>query len=272
MQKEVDLGEIEVVRETATSKDGTKVPFTVLYKKGTPLDGKNPTILNAYGGFGLSMTPSWDPILKMWIDRGGVYAIANIRGGGEFGESWHKAGMLLEKQHGFDDFIASAEGLIAAHYTSPEKLGIEGGSNGGLLMGAVMTQRPELFHAVNSSVGIYDMTMLESTENGQFNVTEYGSIKDPAQFKAMLAYSPYQHVQDGKHYPVSLFMTGDNDARVDPAHSRKFVARLEQAGATAYLRTSANAGHGGIGAAESERLSWASDSWAFFFDQLDVKW
>ena len=272
VQNELDFGAIEVVRETAISKDGTKVPMTVLYKKGTKLDGTNPTILYGYGGFGLSTSPQWDPTLKPWLDHGGVYAIGNIRGGGEFGERWHREGMLTNKQHVFDDFIACAEKLIAARYTSGEKLGILGGSNGGLLMGAVMTQRPELFKAVDSEVGIYDMTMLENTPNGQFNVTEYGTMKNPAEAKAMLAYSPYQHVVDGKHYPVALFMTGDNDSRVDPAHSRKFVAELQAAGATAYLRTSANAGHGGIGAAESERLSWAADSWAFFFDQLGLKW
>jgi len=272
LEKEVDFSDVEVVRETATSKDGTKVPMTILRKKGIKLDGQNPTILNGYGGFGLSISPQWDPTVKVWLDRGGVMVVANLRGGGEFGESWHRDGMLLQKQHVFDDLIACAEHLIAAHYTSPEKLGIQGGSNGGLLMGAVMTQRPELFHAVNSDVGIYDMTILESSPNGQFNVTEYGSIKDPEQAKALLAYSPYQHIVDGKHYPVVLFMTGDNDSRVDPAHSRKFVARLQSAGATAYLRTSANAGHGGIGAAESERVAWAADSWAFFFDQLGVKW
>ncbi len=272
LQNQVDFSDVEVVRGTATSKDGTKVPFTVLRKKGTKLDGNNPTILTGYGGFGLSMTPGWNPTLKLWLDHGGVYVVSNLRAGAEFGESWHRAGMLLNKQHVFDDFIACAEELISEHYTSADQLGIEGGSNGGLLMGAVMTQRPELFRAVNSSVGIYDMTILESSANGQFNTTEYGSIQNAAQFKAMLAYSPYQHVVDGKHYPVALFMTGDNDARVDPAHSRKFVARLQQTGATAYLRTSANAGHGGIGAAESERLAWASDSWAFFFDQLGVKW
>lgn len=266
------LPNLEVVRVTATSKDGTKVPMTVLYKKGTKLDGHRPAILTAYGGFGLSTTPGWNPTLKMWIDRGGVYAIGNVRGGGEFGEAWHRAGMLLNKQHVFDDFIACAERLIAGHYTDPGELGIQGGSNGGLLMGAVMTQRPDLFRAVNSDVGIYDMTILESSPNGQFNVTEFGSIKNPAQLQAMLAYSPYQHVVNGTHYPVSLFMTGDNDPRVDPAQSRKFVARLQAAGATAYLRTSANAGHGGIGAAESERLAWAADAWAFFFDQLGMKW
>ena len=241
------FGDIEVVREYAVSKDGTKIPINILRRRGIELNGKNPTILYGYGGYALSETPSFRIRRLVWLEQGGVYVIANLRGGGEYGEEWHNQGRLTKKQNVFDDFIACAEFLINAKYTSPSNLAIEGGSNGGLLMGAVLTQRPELFRAVVSSVGIYDMLRVELFPNGAFNVTEYGTVKDPEQFKALYAYSPYHHVVDGTSYPAVLFMTGDNDGRVDPANSRKMMARLQAASSSQYpllLRTDSNVGHG----------------------------
>src|SRR5438067_1156003 len=180
----VSFADIEVTREMATSKDGTKVPLNILRKKGTKLDGNNPALLYGYGGYSLSMQPNFDFVRRLWFDRGGVYVVANIRGGGEFGEEWHKAGNLTKKQNVFDDFAASAEYLINEKWTRPEKLAILGGSNGGLLMGAMITQHHDLVHAVVSAVGIYDMLRVELAPNGAFNVTEFGTVKVPEQFKA----------------------------------------------------------------------------------------
>jgi len=225
----VSFADIEVRREFATSKDGTKIPLNILFRKGTQRDGQKPTLLYAYGGYGISMSPNFDFTRRLWLDRGGVYVVANIRGGGEFGEEWHKAGNLTKKQNVFDDFASTAEYLIEEKWTRPEKLSILGGSNGGLLMGAMITQHPELFRAVVSAVGIYDMLRVELAPNGQFNVTEFGTVKDPEQFKALYADSPYHHVVDGTKYPSILLMTGANDGRVAPYHSRKMLARLEAA-------------------------------------------
>jgi prolyl oligopeptidase len=185
-----------VTREFAASKDGTKVPLNIIRRKGTKLDGNNPTLLYGYGGYSISMQPNFDFTRRVWFDRGGVYVVANIRGGGEFGEEWHKAGNLTKKQNVFDDFAAAAEYLIKQKWARPEKLAILGGSNGGLLMGAMITQHPDLFHAVVSAVGIYDMLRVELAPNGAFNVTEFGTVKDRDQFKALYAYSPYHHVVD----------------------------------------------------------------------------
>ncbi len=267
----VSFADVEVSRIMATSRDGTHVPMNVLARKGTKLDGRNPTLLTGYGGYNISLTPSFDPIHRLWLDRGGVYVVANLRGGGEFGEAWHRAGNLTRKQNVFDDFIACAEDLIRRGYTSPDRLAIVGGSNGGLLMGAALTQRPDLFKAVVSQVGIYDMLRVELAPNGAFNVPEYGTVKDPDQFRALFAYSPYHHVRDGQRYPAVLFMTGANDARVDPMHSRKMTARLQAAGAaTVLLRTSATSGHGG-GTSLDERVEQDVDVLAFLFDQLDMR-
>jgi prolyl oligopeptidase len=270
----VRFDDIAVSRETAVSKDGTKVPLTVLRKKGLALDGSHPAILTGYGGFGLSQSPQFNPSLAPWLASGGVFAIANLRGGGEFGEAWHEAGMLTNKQHVFDDFIACSEHLVEAGYTRPERLGIEGGSNGGLLMGAVLTQRPDLYRAVVSVAGLYDMLRFETTQNGQFNRTEYGSVTDPAQFKALLAYSPYQHVRAGTRYPAVLLTVGENDLRVDPWHSRKFAAALQAAGPSKgpiLFLSYGNAGHGGIGAGEDLAVTMMADEWSFLFDQLGVR-
>jgi prolyl oligopeptidase len=268
----VSFTDIEVTREFATSKDGTKVPLNIVAKKGTELDGNNPTLLYGYGGYGISMSPSFDFTRRLWFDRGGVYVVANVRGGGEFGEEWHKAGNLTKKQNVFDDFAAAAEHLIKLKYTRPEKLAIEGGSNGGLLMGAMITQHPDLMDAVVSSVGIYDMLRVELAPNGAFNVTEFGTVKNPEQFKALYAYSPYHHVIDGTKYPAILMMTGANDGRVAPYHSRKMIARLEAADKSnkpVLLRTSSSAGHG-IGTALSERIKQLADIYSFLFAQLDM--
>jgi prolyl oligopeptidase len=268
----VDLGAVEVVTESAKSKDGTLVPLTIIRPKGTRLAGSNPTLLTGYGGFGVSQSPGFDLGSKVWLEQGGVVAIAGLRGGGEFGAAWHEAGRLLHKQNVFDDFIACAQHLIRTRVTNPERLAIQGGSNGGLLMGAAMTQRPELFRAVVSHVGIYDMLRVELSPNGAFNVPEYGSVADPAQFRALYAYSPYHRVKDGVAYPPVLFLTGANDPRVDPMQSRKMTARLQAASAgknLVLLRTSASSGHG-IGTSLDERIEQEVDVWAFLFKVLGV--
>lgn len=269
----VSFDDIEVTREFATSKDGTKVPLNIMRRKGTKLDGSNPTLLYGYGGYSISMSPTFDFTRRLWFNRGGIYVVANIRGGGEFGEEWHKAGNLTHKQNVFDDFAAAAQFLIDQKYTSPEKLALMGGSNGGLLMGALITQHPDLMRAVVSAVGIYDMLRVELAPNGAFNVTEFGTVKDEAQFKALYAYSPYHHVEDGTKYPAVLMLTGANDGRVAPFHSRKMTARLQAANKSAHpilLRTTTSAGHG-IGTALSERIKQQADIFAFLFDQLGMK-
>ena len=267
----VSFADIEVTRAFAPGKDGAKIPLNIVRRKGTTLDG-NPILLYGYGGYGVSMSPNFDFTRRLWFDRGGVYVVANIRGGGEFGEEWHKAGNLTNKQNVFDDFSASAEFLVKQKYTRPEKLAIQGGSNGGLLIGAMITQHPDLMRAVVSSVGIYDMLRVELAPNGEFNVTEFGTVKDPAQFKALYAYSPYHHVTDGTNYPAILMMTGANDGRVAPYHSRKMVARLDEADRSnkpILLRTSTSSGHG-IGTALSERIKQLADIYAFLFAQLGM--
>ena len=268
----VSFVDIEVTREFATSKDGAKIPLNIVFRKGMKRDGQNPTLLYGYGGYGISMAPNFDFTRRLWFDRGGVYVVANIRGGGEFGEDWHKAGNLTKKQNVFDDFAAAAEYLIKQNYTRPEKLAIQGGSNGGLLMGAMITQHPDLMQAVVSSVGIYDMLRVELAPNGAFNVTEFGTVKDPEQFKALYAYSPYHHVVDGTKFPSILMMTGANDGRVAPYHSRKMTARLDEANKSdnpILLRTSSSAGHG-QGTALSERVKQLADIYSFLFAQLDM--
>ena len=268
----VSLRDATVSREWAVSKDGTRVPLTVIAPKGAPRDGTSPALLTGYGGYGISGTPQFDPGLRIWLDHGGVFAHANLRGGGEFGQAWHDGGRLLKKQNVFDDFVACAEHLVKAGYTSPRRLAIEGGSNGGLLMGAVLNQRPELFAAVVSHVGIYDMLRVELSPNGAFNVPEFGSVTDPEQFRALLAYSPYHNVKDGTAYPPVLLPTGANDPRVDPMHSRKMAARLQAAmggRSLVLLRASASSGHG-IGTALDERIALEADVWAFLFAQLGV--
>jgi prolyl oligopeptidase len=266
----VSFDDIDVVREFARSKDGTKVPLTVLFCKGTQRDGNNPTHLTGYGGFGLSKNPDFSLTRHMWLEQGGIMAIANLRGGSEYGEEWRAQGNLTNKQHVFDDFIACAKLLIEKKYTSSAKLGIEGRSNGGLLMGAVLTQEPELFRAVVTHVGLYDMLRFEQHANGTFNVPEYGSVKDYEQFKSLHAYSPFHHVKDGTAYPAILLMTGVNDGRVDPAQTWKMAARLQAANASKHpilLRTDSGSGHG-LDDDVSTRVEKQADSFAFLFEQL----
>ncbi len=271
----VDFSDVEVLREFATSKDGTRVPLNILRPKGLKLDGSHPVLLYGYGGYSVSQTPGFNALRKVWLERGGVMVIANLRGGGEYGEAWHLAGNLTRKQNVFDDFIGAAEHLIARGYTRPERLAIQGGSNGGLLMGAALTQRPDLFRAVHASVGIYDMLRVELDANGAFNITEFGTVKDEAQFRALLGYSPLHKVRDGTRYPAVLFTTGDHDGRVNPMQSRKMVARLQAAQGAAFadrpilLRTSANAGHG-MGSSTSEVIAERTDSFSFLMDQLGM--
>jgi prolyl oligopeptidase len=247
--------------------------MNILRRKGTKFDGHHPVVLYGYGGYGINMTPGFRVGRRVWFDHGGIYVVANIRGGGEFGEEWHLSGNLTKKQNVFDDFIGCAKHLIEAGYTTPEKLAIQGGSNGGLLMGAALTQHPEMFRAVVAQVGVLDMLHEENDPNGVFNITEFGTVKNLEQFKALYAYSPYHNVKDGTAYPAVLMMTGENDGRVNPANSRKMTARLQAAstsGKPVLLRTSATTGHG-AGTALSERIEQDSDVYSFLFDQLGIK-
>jgi prolyl oligopeptidase len=265
-----DFSDCEVLRDFAASRDGTRVPINIIRQKSTKLDGTNPVLLYGYGGYGVSMSPFFWPRLRVWLDLGGVVAIANLRGGGEYGEEWHKAGNLTKKQNVFDDFIACAEHLVRTQYTTPQRLCIEGGSNGGLLMGAVLTQRPDLFRAVVSHVGIYDMLRVELDPNGAFNVTEFGTVTNPQHFEALYDYSPYHHVKQGISYPAILFTAGENDGRVLAYHSRKMTALLQSAsssGKPILLRTN-SAGHG-IGTALDEQIAEMADVFAFLVSQLN---
>ncbi|HTS77822.1 MAG TPA: prolyl oligopeptidase family serine peptidase [Bryobacteraceae bacterium] len=273
LKSAADFSDAEVVRQVAISKDGTHVPLNIVRRKGTRLDGNNPLLLTGYGGYGIPEAPAFSERTRLWLDHGGVWVDANLRGGSEFGETWREQGQLAKKQNVFDDFLACAEYLIKAKYTNPAKLAIEGWSNGGLLMGAALTQRPDLYRAVVSHVGIYDMLRAENFPNGAFNVTEYGTVKEAEQFKALYAYSPYHHVKDATDYPAVMFLTGANDGRVDPMNSRKMTARLQAAthsGRLILLRTSANSGHG-FGTALQERIEEDADVFAFLFDQLGMK-
>lgn len=267
-----DFADTEVVRETAESADGTAVPVSILRRRGIELDGTHPTLATGYGGFSVSLEPKFQASRRVWIEQGGVVAVANLRGGGELGEAWHRQGMLTAKQNVFDDFAAVMRHLIARRYTSPRLLALRGASNGGLLMGAALTQHPETPRAVVARVGLYDMLRVELSANGAFNIPEYGTVADPEQFRALHAYSPYHNVSDGTAYPAVLFMTGDNDPRVDPMQSRKMTARLQAAtssGQPILLRTSADTGHGS-GTPLSEAIEELSHEYAFLFDQLGV--
>jgi prolyl oligopeptidase len=265
----VPLDGFVVTRRFAVEKDGTKVPLNIIHRKGLALDGSHPTLLTGYGGYNISLTPNYPAPFVPLLERGVVFVEANLRGGGEYGEDWHNQGKLTKKQNVFDDFTACAKYLIAHKYTEPSKLAIIGGSNGGLLMGAALTQHPEMFHAVVSMVGIYDMLRVELSPNGAFNVTEFGTVKEADQFKALYAYSPYRHVTDGTQYPAILLTTGDNDARVDPMQSRKMAARLEASGTKqqVLLRTSSTAGHG-IGSSIDDNVALWTDIDAFLLKEL----
>jgi len=256
-----------------TSKDGTRVPMFLTHRKDLELNGQTPTLLYGYGGFNIALTPSFSISRVAWLEMGGVYAVANLRGGGEYGEEWHQAGTKLRKQNVFDDFIAAAEWLVANRYTSSPKLAIQGGSNGGLLVGAVMTQRPDLFGACLPAVGVMDMLRFHNFTAGRLWVDDYGSSADPEQFKAILAYSPYHNLKPGTKYPPTLVTTADTDDRVVPGHSFKFAARLQecQAGdAPVLIRIETRAGHGS-GKPTTKLIEETADELAFLAKILDIR-
>jgi len=255
------------------SKDGTRVPMFVTHRKGLKLDGSHPTYLYGYGGFNISLTPSFSVAIAAWLEMGGVYAMPNLRGGGEYGEAWHKAGTKLQKQNVFDDFIAAAEWLVANRYTSPDRLAIGGGSNGGLLVGACMTQRPDLFAAALPAVGVMDMLRFHKFTIGWAWTSDYGSSENPEEFKALHAYSPYHNLRPGTRYPSTMVTTADHDDRVVPAHSFKFAARLQechQGPNPVLIRIDVKAGHG-AGKPTSKQIAEAADRWAFLVRELRVK-
>jgi prolyl oligopeptidase len=252
------------------SKDGTRVPMFVVHRRGMALDGSNPTLLYGYGGFNSAVTPGFSTSVAVWLEMGGVYAVANIRGGNEYGEDWHQAGMLAKKQNVFDDFIAAGEYLVAQRYTSPAKLAISGASNGGLLVGAVLNQRPELFGAALPAVGVMDMLRFNRFTIGWAWVSDYGSPADPEQFRTLYAYSPLHNLRQGARYPAVLITTGDHDDRVVPGHSFKYAAALQraQAGdAPVLIRIETRAGHG-AGKPTSMQIDEAADRWAFLVKSL----
>jgi len=263
----------EVKQVFYTSKDGTKVPMFISYKKGLKLDGNNPTLLYGYGGFDISMTPGFSISRLTWMNMGGVYAVANLRGGGEYGEAWHEAGTKLHKQNVFDDFIAAAEYLIKNNYTKPAKLAVQGGSNGGLLIGAVETQRPDLFGATLPAVGVMDMLRFNQFTAGRYWVDDYGSSENPEEFKALYAYSPYHNIKPGTKYPATMITTADTDDRVVPGHSFKFAAAIQEAQAgpaPVLIRIETRAGHGG-GKPTAKVIEETTDEMAFLVKNLGMK-
>jgi prolyl oligopeptidase len=265
-----DLVRFETSQVVYTSKDGTRVPMFLTHRKGLKLDGGNPVLLYAYGGFDIPETPSFSVANLVWMEMGGVYALANLRGGGEYGEEWHKAGMLENKQRVFDDFIAAAEWLIANRYTNREKLSIYGGSNGGLLIGAVLNQRPDLFGAAVPAVGVMDMLRFQKFTIGWAWTSEYGSSDDPKMFPVLLKYSPLHNVKPGTCYPPTLVLTADHDDRVFPAHSFKYAATLQAAQGCAnpvLIRIQTRAGHG-AGKPTSMQIEEAADRLAFLTKAL----
>jgi len=262
-----------VVRQvTYPSRDATPVTMFVVESRNLRRDGTNPIYLTGYGGFNISMTPGFSRSLMLWLEHGGVVAVPNLRGGGEYGETWHQTGMLGNKQNTFDDFIAAAEWLVAERYTTPERLAIAGGSNGGLLMGAALTQRPDLFRAVVVQVPLLDMLRYHRFLIARLWIPEYGSSDDPAQFAWLKAYSPYHRVRDGVGYPAVLLATAESDTRVDPMHARKMTARLQAATSSAHpvlLRLESKAGHG-AGKPIAKVLDELTDTWSFVFQELAV--
>jgi prolyl oligopeptidase len=273
----IDPAAYDVTQEWFASKDGTRVPMFVVHKKGLQKNGKNPTLLTGYGGFNVSMTPSFSRTAYVWMEHGGVYAVANLRGGAEFGEDWHRAGMLDKKQNVFDDMIAAAEHLIAEKYTDQNHLAIMGGSNGGLLMGAMITQRPDLFRAVVCQVPLLDMLHYQDFQIAKLWIPEYGSAENADQFKWLYAYSPYHHVKAGAQYPAILFMTADFDTRVDPMHAKKMAALMQTEAKNGssrarpiLLRIESKAGHG-AGKPVTKQIEEYTDVYSFLFWQVGVK-
>jgi prolyl oligopeptidase len=274
-QPKVDFNpaDFETKQVFYTSKDGTKVPMFITYKKGVKLDGKNPTYLYGYGGFNVSLSPAFSVGNLVWMEMGGVYAQPNLRGGGEYGEDWHQQGMKLKKQNVFDDFIAAAQWLIDNKYTSTPKLAIGGGSNGGLLVGAALTQRPDLFGAAIPQVGVMDMLRFQRFTIGWAWVSDYGSSDNAEEFKALYAYSPLHNIKPGTSYPPTMITTADHDDRVWPGHSFKFAAALQaaQAGsAPVLIRIETKAGHG-AGKPTTKVIEDIADRWAFLVKTLDMK-
>ncbi len=273
----IDSSAYEVKQVWYSSKDGTKVPMFIVHKKGLTLDGANPALLTGYGGFNVSMTPSFSASRFLWLEHGGVYALANLRGGAEFGEDWHRAGMLEHKQNVFDDFIAAAQYLIGEKYSNQDRLAIVGGSNGGLLMGAALTQRPDLFRAVVCQVPLLDMLRYQNFQIAKLWIPEYGSAEDAKQFAWLYAYSPYQHVKAGTAYPSVLFMTAESDTRVDPMHAKKMAALMQAEAANGQsrerpilLRVDTKAGHG-AGKPITKLLDDATDMYSYLFWQLQMQ-
>ena len=273
----IDPSAYEVAQEWFQSKDGTRVPMFVVHKKGVQKTGKNATLLTAYGGFNVSLTPTFSRTAYLWMEHGGVYAVANLRGGAEFGEDWHRAGMLDKKQNVFDDMIAAAEHLISEKYTDKNHLAIQGGSNGGLLMGAMMTQRPDLFRAVVCQVPLLDMVHYQDFQIAKLWIPEYGTAEKASDFKWLYAYSPYHHVKAGVEYPAVLFMTADTDTRVDPMHAKKMAAEMqaEARNGTSHtrpilLRIESKAGHG-AGKPVTKQIEEFTDVYSFLFWQIGVR-
>ena len=267
-----DSSKYETVQKFFTSKDGTKVPVFITAKKGITLDGNNPTLLYGYGGFNISLTPGFSPSNAVWLEMGGVYAVANLRGGGEYGEEWHQAGTKLKKQNVFDDFIGAAEFLVKEKYTKPAKLAVMGGSNGGLLVGAVVNQRPDLFAAAIPAVGVMDMLRFHKFTIGHAWSSDYGNSENPEEFKALFAYSPYHNVKKGTKYPAVMVTTADHDDRVVPAHSFKYAAAIQEAqggDAPVLIRIDVRAGHG-AGKPTGKRIEEAADTWAFIAKNLGM--
>jgi prolyl oligopeptidase len=273
VEANVEPDRYEVRQVSLPSRDGTEVTMFLVHRRGLERDGEAPTYLTGYGGFNISMTPAFSRSLLLWLEHGGLVAIPNIRGGGEYGESWHQGGMLDRKQNSFDDFIAAAEWLIRERFTRPERLAVAGGSNGGLLMGAVLTQRPELFRAVVIQVPLLDMLRYHRFLIARLWIPEYGSPDDPEAFRWLRDYSPYHHVRPGTPYPAVLLATAESDTRVDPMHARKMTARLQAAtgsGRPVLLRLEARAGHG-AGKPLAKVLDELTDTWTFVFSEVGVE-
>ena len=268
-----DAARFEAERVFYTSKDGTRIPMALVHRKGLQRDGKTPTILYAYGGFNSSVLPEFNPAIVAWMEMGGMYAVANIRGGAEYGDDWHEAGKREKKQNVFDDFIAAAEWLIAQKYTSTPKLAIYGGSNGGLLVGAVTNQRPDLFGAAMTAVGVMDMLRFQKFTIGAAWVDEYGSSDDAAQFKTLRAYSPLHNIRSGVKYPAVFVTTSDHDDRVVPGHSFKYAAALQEAQRSnerpSLIRIETRAGHG-AGKPVTKIIDEWADRLAFLSKELGM--
>ncbi|MCC6819694.1 MAG: S9 family peptidase [Verrucomicrobia subdivision 3 bacterium] len=272
-QLDFDAAAYETKQVFYASKDDTRVPMFLVYKRGLKLNGQNPTLLYGYGGFNISLTPGFSVSRAAWLEMGGVYALANLRGGGEYGEDWHQAGTKLRKQNVFDDFIAAAEWLVANHYTSSQKLAIQGGSNGGLLVGACLTQRPELFRAALPAVGVMDMLRFHKFTIGWAWCSDYGSADNADEFMALYAYSPYHNLKPGVRYPATMVTTADHDDRVVPAHSFKFAARLQayhRGRNPVLIRIDTKAGHG-AGKPTTKQIEEKADELAFLTQELGLK-